>query len=111
MNPWINVNIMLKKVLDGYNHARTYNIDNYFTNCEIILFSLYRSQFKQVKIEIDDPLFIDLIAAVETADAELVRDEILKLIKKIKLSQIDMIAKNVKDKHIYVYRTESMFVI
>ena len=89
-DPWGNIDKMIQFYKD-------YKSKGQIKYCETILWLLYSHQFKpiNIKIEIDDPLFIDLIAAVETADAELVRDEILKLIKKIKLSQIDMIAKTI----------------
>ena len=76
------------------------------------LWLLYRDKYIPTTIpKIDNPIFKDLIAAMKVGDADNVREEVLKLIKQLRLNDADATAKLMKDNDdAYITIKEGCFI-
>lgn len=114
MNGWTdeNINHLFKFLIQElFELMRSNNQIGLTCDCESSLFKLYRDKFQQVTTEIhNEPELQNLIHAIEIKDESLIKRELIKIIKLIRVKEIDKLANIIKDNpKAYFSRNESHF--
>lgn len=113
MNSWTNknINFIIKILIQNYFRHINDCKGPRLIGCDELLFKLYRDKFQPVTIENNnEPRLQNFIHAIEIKDELLIKYEIIKLIKKIRIKDIEFAATTIKDNDkIYYVNDPSYF--